>query len=252
MDKKRLTWITLGFGVVILMVVFLFAMRAERGQNHIQLPDENTRPSGDDGGYTGENSALPVVEITPDTVQQAIASMSRPNTYARTVSITTFWEGGASTEEIKTAVQGDILRTETVLSDASVRHLLTNGGICCIWYDDETAWRSFPAGSFTADTEQRIPTYEDILLLDKEEIAQAVYGEYEGVYCICVLTAADEDGYDTAYWISVESGLLVAAETRLHEETVYRMLALTLDNAPEESRFLLPDGTKLMPESDTN
>ena len=60
-----------------------------------------------------------------------------------------------------------------------------------------------------------------------------------------MLTAADEEGYDTAYWISVDTGLLVAAITRQDGETVYEMESLTMDTAVDESRFLLPDGSAL-------
>ena len=60
-------------------------------------------------------------------------------------------------------------------------------------------------------------------------------------------TAADEAGYSTRYWVSVENGLLVQAERLLGEKTVYRMTSLYVDQTEyDASRFTLPDGTVLL------
>ncbi len=245
MEKKRLTLFTLGFGVMILLVVLFFARGSVRQTDHIHLPDDSSDPQGSGDGFGEGDSQLSVVEITPDTVQQAIATMSRPTVYSRTVSVTIFWGTDSRTTDTQVAVDGEFTRLDTTMADGSVRHLLSDGETTYIWYDQERSYSAFPSGSFTQDEEQRLPTYEDILLLPVEEIAAAVYGEYEGVYCICVLTTEDADGYDTAYWISVDTGLLVAAVTRQNGETVYQMQSLTLDTAADSSRFTLPDGTVL-------
>ena len=246
MEKTRLTLFTLGFGVLILVVVLLFARGTGRRANHIELPVDGGEALGSDGAVSDEDSALDLVEITPDTVQQVIAVMDRPTTYARTVTVTTFWEDASASTATQVAVQDELTRLDTTYSDGTVRHLLSDDTTTYIWYDDEEDWISFPNGSFSQDQEQRIPTYEDILDLPAEEIAAAVYDDYQDVYCICVMTTADEAGYDTAYWISTESGLLVAAVTRLNAETIYQMEAFTQESAPEISRFLLPDGTSLI------
>ena len=246
MEKKRLTFFTLGFGVLILVVVLLFARGTGRRASHIELPVDSGDSQGGNGAISDEESALDLVTITPDTVQQVIAVMNRPSTYARTVTVTTFWAGGSASTATQVAVQDELTRLDTTCSDGTVRHLLSDDTTTYIWYDDEEDWVSFPNGSFSQDQEQRIPTYEDILDLPAEEIAAAVYDEYENVYCICVMTTTDADGYDTVYWISVESGLLVAAVTRWETETIYQMEAFTQEAAPEIDRFLLPDGTSLI------
>ena len=185
------------------------------------------------------------MEITPETVQQAVATMARPAAYVRTVRITTHWSGGSRTVDVQTAVREPYTRTDVQTAGGSTRHLLTDGERTCIWYDEEQEWAEFPAGGFSEDEEQRILTYEDLLELPVEEIAAAVYRDYKDLSCICVLTAADGEGYDTAYWISVDTGLLVAAVTRQDGEIVYEMESLTMDTAVDESRFLLPDGSAL-------
>ena len=65
-----------------------------------------------------------------------------------------------------------------------------------------------------------------------------------------VQTAENERGYSLSYWVSVDTGLLAAAEKRLDGDPVYRMSALSLDSAqPTDSDFTLPDGTVLIVQS---
>ena len=246
MDKKKLTAFTLGFGILILVIVLLFARSTTRRAGRIELPEADSGVQGEGTDPTDDPSALELVEITPDTVQLAVAQMSRMETYSRNITVETYWDGGSSTANTQTYVRGETMRMDTTRPDGSVRHLLTNGETTCIWYDDASAWTAFSAGAFTADAEQSIPTYETILSLEKEQIAQASYGSYEDLYCIMVVTAQDEDGYVTTYWISTETGLLVAAETTQEDVLVYRMTALTLDAvSPEDTVFQLPDGSTL-------
>ena len=55
------------------------------------------------------------------------------------------------------------------------------------------------------------------------------------------------EGYTQRYWVSVETGLLVASERLLEGETIYRMASLTADlSTPSTDRFILPDGTVLL------
>ncbi len=71
---------------------------------------------------------------------------------------------------------------------------------------------SGPAGDISPDAEQAIPTYEDVLALPPEHIAQADYRMVSDVRCIYVETAEDDWGYTQRYWVSVDTGLLVVAE----------------------------------------
>ena len=90
-------------------------------------------------------------------------------------------------------------------------------------------------------------SYEDVLALAPEQIAQADYRMVSDVRCIYVETAEDDWGYVQRYWVSVDTGLLAVAERLQDGETVYRMAALTVDEtAPDAKTFTLPDGTALI------
>ena len=64
--------------------------------------------------------------------------------------------------------------------------------------------------------------------------------------CIYTETAENERGYSLRYWVSVDTGLLAAAEKLDRGELIYTMTALTLDaEEPTDADFTLPDGTVL-------
>ena len=79
-------------------------------------------------------------------------------------------------------------------------------------------------------TSRPSPTYESILDLPVEDIAAADYRSVSDVNCIYVETVQDPEGYTQRYWVSVETGLLVASERLLEEETIYRMAFFLLKN----------------------
>ncbi|MCI9553976.1 MAG: hypothetical protein HFG06_01755 [Oscillibacter sp.] len=250
MDKRKLNWITWAVLAVAIAAAALMLSGSLNRTAHITLPpsDPPRDPSAGDGGAHG---GVTVVEITPETVQAAIGSLSRPENYGRSVTVEYLWPGGGGTHELYTIVRGPWTRVDRGLPDGSTRISVTNGEQTYLWYgyggDAEVV--ILPAGEFSADAEQSIPTYEDILDLPVEEIALADYRPLDVLTCIYVETTADPAGYATRYWVSVENGLLVQAERLLGEEAVYRMTSLYVDETEyDASRFTLPDGTVLLEE----
>ena len=114
-----------------------------------------------------------------------------------------------------------------------------------LWYAGDRAWQEVDAGDDTADLAQRIPTYEDVLELDTEQISAASYEEKNEAYCIFVEVKRSQDVLDR-YWIDTDTGLLCAAETYEEDTKVYEMTETQL-RAPLEDGivFSLPDGTIL-------
>lgn len=251
MDKRKLNWITWAVLALGLAIAALMLGNSLSHNAHITLPSSNPPrdPSaGSDGMVPG---ALTVVEITPETVQAAIASLSRPESYGRSMTIEYLWTGGGGSHELYTIVRGPWTRIDRGLPDGRTRISITNGEETYIWYgyDSGAEVYSAPAGDISADDEQSIPTYEEILDLPVEDIVQADYRPLDILTCIYVETAADEAGYITRYWVSVENGLLVQAERLLDDQVVYRMTSLYVDQTEyDASRFTLPDGTVLLDE----
>ena len=247
MKNKRIRLISAAFVVLVVLVVALMFANTLQRPASIQLPEESTAPGETAGDASAEDERLTVVSVTPETVQAAIATLSRPEVYRRQLSVQQFWSGGDGTVETTVTVKAPWTRAGRTLADGRVRHTLTDGETTYIWYDRETAVYTAPAGDITADVEQSIPTYEDILDLPAARIAAADYQVISGVNCIYVETTADDAGYVLRYWVSLDSGLLVAAEKLLEEETVYRMWQTSEEFSPVIDReFTLPDGTDVL------
>ena len=246
MRNQRLTPYYVGFGVLIVLVLAILALNTFRATPQITLPDPpGTSEQGGSNDQT-DGGAYTRLSVTPETVQGVIATLARPKTYSRTVLSETFWSGGSAKSEISVSVDGEYTSIAATLPDGTLRRTLTDGTRSCIWYGGSSQYFSSSAGDISADEEQGIPTYEDVIALPTERITAADYRMLSDVDCIYVETSPDEFGYCERYWVSVETGLLVAAEKMAEETAVYRMAALTMSETIAADTFLLPDGTSFV------
>ena len=247
MDKRNLNWVTWSFVILTALVVGMMLMNTMRRPGDITLPDTTVKTDQIVDDTNQEHNALTVVQITPETGQTALAPLSRPEGYRRTITLEQFWGTGSGAYEITATVNGPWTRTDRTMPDGRVRHCISGTDVVYIWYNNEKELYTSSMGEITADNEQSIPTYEDILELPQEEIIVADYRSVSDVNCIYVEAVSSEVNCTLRYWVSVESGLLVAAEKLLDDETVYRMGALTVDQTePSTADFTLPNGTQLI------
>lgn len=246
MDRQRRNVITWVFVLVTALAVGLMLFSNLRRTSYITLPSSGVSDSSLSGDETSKSEVLTVAEIQPDTVQAAVETLVRPENYRRSVTVEQIWSGGRSTTDTIVTVAGKWTRLDWTLLDGQVRHTITDGETTYVWYNDESEVFSGVAGNITADQEQRIPTYEDILSLPVNRIKVADYRTASEIDCIFVETETDEYGYSLRYWVSVETGLLVMSEKLLNEEPVYRMASLSAElTGPLAESFVLPDGTVL-------
>lgn len=243
MGKQKMTPVGIACALIILLVVTFVVRGNLRQPERIVLPPEQS--ADDPGGTVVGDEAVNRVEIRPDTVQSAIEVLERPGVYARTITVERYWSGGSGVRVISAAEADGWLRLDITGEDGQLRHVIEGDGQVYIWYGGSRKVYSAPS-ALSQDSEQGILTYEDILALPVEYIAAADYRALEGVYCIYTETLPDEAGYVERYWVSTDSGLLVAAERECDGEVVYRMAALTVsyDGVDAES-FTLPNGTVL-------
>ena len=247
MEKRKLKWLTWGIVAFMVLAVGLILSGTLRRTSHITLPEAESATGQDSESPSSVSDALTVIEITPSTVQAAIETLARPESYRRTVTIEQHWDGGSGSYEVTVTVNGPWTRTDRTMPDGRARHTITGPETVYIWYNNEENVYSAPVGAVSADVEQSIPTYEDILELPLERIAAADYRMVADVYCIYVETAEDAAGYVLRYWVSVDTGLLVVAEKLENGSTVYRMAALTADQtSATEGSFCLPDGSSVL------
>lgn len=247
MEKRNLNWVTWGFVALTILVVVMMLMNTLRRPAQITLPDTTEQSDLSTDQTDRSEDALTVVEITPETVQAAVATLSRPESYRRTITVEQFWGESSGTYEVTATVSGGWTRTDRTMPDGRVRHCISGEHAVYVWYQNETKLYTGVPGEITPDQDQSIPTYEDILTLPSEEIVIADYRRISDVDCIYVEAVSEEQGTTLRYWVSVETGLLVVAEKLQDGETVYRMASLSVDaTEPVASEFLLPNGTQLV------
>lgn len=199
-------------------------------------------PTGEEPGKDAQEDGIRV-EVSPDTVQSVIAALDRQESYSRVVTSTL--EGATAATSVW--VDGDWTRADMMLPTGRIVHTIVGDGRVWRWYDNDPTTVTWEADGDSVDIEgQRIPTYEDVLELDKSLITAAGYEEKNGYACVYVQADVPELDQRERYWVSADNGLLVAAETESGGEVVYSMAS----NAPEipvsaQASFALPDGTLL-------
>lgn len=243
MKKRRVSPIGAAFVALVLLVLLFVVRGALHRPARIVLPQETE--SGESSDESLDDGSAGRVSVRPDTVQSAIATLARPTRYTRSITIERYYTGGSGVDRSTVSVDGAWMRADIETESGELSHTVTNGEKTWVWYGSGKEYFE-SAASFTADEEQGIPTYEDILRLDTKCIKTADYRLLDTVDCIYVETAADDGGYIERYWVSVSDGLLCAAEKLNGDEVVYRMAGMTVDTgAVSADAFTLPDGTAL-------
>jgi len=251
-ERKNRNILLLLTAVVIAAAVFTAFGRNLFTLNLEPIPPIPAQSAAVSPGGEGEGDTnVAWVEVTPATVQSVIATLARPESYYREVLVEDYLgEGrGYGVTTAKVWADGGWTRVAATLPSGVVRTSIVGDDTLWWWYSGDRRAASQPADSHSVDLEgQRIPTYEDVLALEPSEIVDADYTQREGLSCILVeveRTAADYTIRER-YWISVDSGLLVWAETLEGETVVFRLSAGQVERpAPSGTAFSLPDGTLL-------
>lgn len=201
--------------------------------------------SGDISGPAGPGRNYQRVEVTTQTVTGVVATLARPASYYRELAVETFWEGGSSTTHVQVWADNSWFHSRQVLPSGAVRHDLTGGEDLFYWYDGSSRYERAPADKFSADLAQHIPTYETVLDLDPGQITAAGYESRGELPCVYVEVRRSQRLQ--RFWVSVDNGLLVSAETEENGQLVYRMTAYSpvQSPCPSDASFALPDGTIL-------
>ncbi len=242
MRKRRFSLFGIAFTVLIVLVIaFLLRLTMHRPPA-VTLPETGDEQNAGDVVRESGGTAIRRVEVTPETVQRVIERLARPENYSRTVTLERFWTGGGGQTSATVSVMDGWTRVDAAENGGEERHVITGEGKSWIWYGTDERFFT-GAAAISADEEQGIPTYEDVLRLNTAYIKTADYCIFNGVNCIYVETAPADSDYSERWWVSVESGLLIAAERWEGEALVYRLTALEADlGGVDEQAFRLPNG----------
>jgi len=248
MEQKNRLRIALAIILLITLAMFTSFGRVlfTRDVPRVSLAlGESSASSG--GDSSAGNGALLRVEVTPQTVQEVVRTLSRANSYYREITVETLWSGGSSSTQVLVWADQGWTHSQQTLPSGAVRHDLEGEGARYAWYDGDDTCLSAPVQDFDPDLSQRIPTYETVLSLETDQITAAGYEARGDIPCIYVEYQSQAlPGYCQRYWVSVDSGLLAAAEILSGEDVVYRMSAQSAQTpCPSGVSFALPSGETL-------
>lgn len=238
MKKKSAIAIALVALVALVVLYALFWRETSEQTTVVALP--SSEPAETEPVESG--AAEGFADISADTVQAALRSLSRPASYSRAVTVSYFWDGGQSSTELYSWVDGDRTKIRIPL-DTDYENILVDGSTLYIWYDSvPAASYSGPAGSsLESDGWLRCLSYEDLLELPPTDIFAASYEQYNSESCIYVEYNSGELGYTNCIYVSSSTGLLMYAETYDSTGLIYRMDSGPVDlSTPQEGVFIPP------------
>lgn len=247
-SKKRLA---IALAITCLIVVAILASFG-RSLFFVQIPsitladvnEGDTSSSGSAGTQDGDQYWQ--VAVTPETVQSIVATLSRPDSYYRELTVETLWSDGSYASTVQYWEDGGWSHTRQTLASGAVRHDLIGPETSYYWYEGSSVWHAFPSDQRSSDLAQHIPTYETVLELDTSSITGTGY-EVKGSFPCVYVEVQGESGTLERYWISTDNGLLISAEREINGALVYRMTAYTQVQTPcpATASFALPDGQEL-------
>jgi len=253
MSTKRILGIVIaGMLFIAAIIGVMYLATFPRRDNEIAvLPTPAAATSSEPPDETGSDT-LDRVEVTRETVQDVVSTLSRPQAYSREVTVTTYWNGGSAEYQIAVSVANGITSLSTQPPSGAEKRVIVTVDTLYIWYrGDKVPYVgniSSAGGDLNAADEwQMIITYEDLLSLEQNSILDAGYVERGGEDCIYAVYYSPKLGYTRMYYVSIDLGLVVSAEE--FDETgalIYEMISGDCDIGDVDiAEFTLPDGTVL-------
>lgn len=144
MEKRKLNRITAGFIVLVVMVLILMFSNSLRRSSHITLPEEGSSPGQAEDTNASGGDALTVIAVTPETVQTAIETLTRP------AAVQPGDPGGAAVGRRAAVPLRPPSRSAAAghgqtapLSDGQVRHTITDRGdhLYLVWQREQRLQR---------------------------------------------------------------------------------------------------------------
>ena len=142
MEKRKLNRITAGFIVLVVMVLILMFSNSLRRSSHITLPEEGSSPGQTEDTNASGGDALTVIAVTPETVQTAIETLTRPRQYSRVIRVEQLWDGGSGSFETTVTVSGlDTDRPLPVGRTGSPHHHRRGDHLYLVWQREQRLQR---------------------------------------------------------------------------------------------------------------
>ena len=235
--------IIIGIIITVLIVAAAILMRTygpTDTSHKIILPS----PAGGNIGNT-ENDNINRVEVTTENVQSVLETLKRADSYSRTYTFKSYWEGGVDETTQSLWRKGDKARV-SITQDKSIKNIVVNGNDLYIWYEGYSGVLHSKLGEGVVNKEvdrlSRLVTYEDLLSTAPENIIKASYEvDKSEEPCIYVEYKSGSLGYVNHIYVSIQSGLLVSSSRYDGDKLIDSIEAAPTDlSTPPDNTFKIP------------
>ena len=161
MDSKNR--LAIAIAITCLIVVAIFASFG-RSLFFVHIPSITLSDASSEeppaSGSSGPEAADQYwqVDVTPETVQSIVATLIRPDSYYRELTVETLWSGGSFSSSVQYWQDRAWSHTRQDLASGAVRHDLAGPEEAYYWYEGSSAWNALPADERSHDLAQHIPT----------------------------------------------------------------------------------------------
>ena len=184
---------------------------------------------------------LEIIAVTPDTVQTVLRTLSRADSYSRTLTVQRFWSSGSSVSTIDIWARGELHRIAIRSGGRNrVKNILLSGSEKWIWYSDSLHAFSSAAAEAEADRWETLYTYERIETLEPQSIFSADFVEFNGENCIFVHFQDSVLPYESLCYISCDTGLLMGEDMYDGNSLIYSMRSTLPDISTPEMEVFQP------------
>ena len=233
--------------VIVVGLSFFYSPVLKRPEHSIVLPSMTDRDDVPSAGNIQDVAVEPAspVEVTGANVQNIIRSLKRPEAYYAEFKMSLFYPSGESrSRRAVWQMDGCTAIEHRTESGDPLKHMVIGKGKLSVWDHGSLILYSGLAGSASSDQEAGIPTYGDVALIDKSEIIDAGYEEYNSARCVYV--EAKKGSYTEKYIVSLDNGLLVKFENRLNGSVAWSAeMDVFGPESPGRDAFSLPDGKNI-------
>lgn len=197
-------------------------------------------------GETQQYNHRVIDEITMDTssVQRVVASLRRPGEYSFTGQVTYYYgDGQTGVFSVRGAVRGELCKVVQSMPDGLFKHTILTPASVYIWSSSTLSYYKGAAGNVSADELALLPTYEDLLSVPQEEIADASFEKNgEGQLCVYARRLSADGSLEEQYYIDVQTGLLTSFTAYEAGKPTYAMQLTPAVETVRDDWFTLPSG----------
>lgn len=189
------------------------------------------------------------VEVTRENVQQVVGVLKRPDEYSYSARVTYYYSSGSHTVETKGYYRDEMTKTIQYTASGQVeKEAILTKEKAYIWAGNSGAFYMGNRGEFDSDSLSLIPTYEDVLTLQQDSVLDGGFYRQDDTECIYIAVKNPVSGYTDIYYVSVDSGLLIASQSYSGSDNlVYEMSMQSLSLEPVgDETFLLPNGASVI------